>query len=56
MIFNNAFAELNHDNNENQQTEVHNDDADDAVNVKRPSKASRNFAKPVSYKDITEAN
>ena len=29
-----------------------NDDADDAVNVKRPSKASRNFAKPVSYKDI----
>ena len=24
-------------------------------NVKRPSKASRNFAKPVSYKDITEA-
>ena len=29
-------------------------DADDAVNVKRPSKASRNFAKPVSYKDITE--
>ena len=51
MIFNNAFEELNHDN-ENQQTEVHNDDADDAVNVKRPSKASRNFAKPVSYKDI----
>ena len=40
--------------NENQQTEVH-DDADDTVNVKRPSKASRNFAKPVSYKDITEA-
>ena len=28
---------------------------DDAVNVKRPSKASRNFAKSVSYKDITEA-
>ena len=54
MIFNNAFEELNHDN-ENQQTEVHNDDVDDAVNVKRPSKASRNFAKPVSYKDITEA-
>ena len=53
MIFNNAFEELNH--NENQQTEVHNDDADDAVNVKRTSKASRNFAKPVSYKDITEA-
>ena len=52
-IFNNAFEELNHDN-ENQQTEVHNDDTDDAVNVKRPSKASRNFAKPVSYKDITE--
>ena len=25
------------------------------VNVKRPSKASRNFAKPVSRKDITEA-
>ena len=23
--------------------------------LKRPSKASRNFAKPVSYKDITEA-
>ena len=38
--------------NENQQTEVHNDDA---VNVKQPSKANRNFAKPVSYKDITEA-
>ena len=55
MIFNNAFEELNHDNNENQQTEVHNDDADDAVNVKRPSKASRNFAKPVSYKDNTKA-
>ena len=53
-IFNNAFEELNHDN-ENQQTEVHNDDTDDAVNVKRPSKASRNFAKPVSYKDISEA-
>ena len=52
--FNNAFEELNHDN-EKQQTEVHNDDADDAVNVKQPSKASRNFAKPVSYKDITEA-
>ena len=28
---------------------------DNAVNAKRPSKASRNFAKPVSYKDITEA-
>ena len=54
MIFNNAFEELNHDN-ENQQTEVYNDDADGAVTVKRPSKASRNFAKPVSYKDITEA-
>ena len=54
MIFNNAFEELNHDN-ENQQTEVHNDDADDAVNVKWPSKASWNFAKPISYKDITEA-
>ena len=53
-IFNNAFEELNH-YNENQQTEVHNDDADDAVNVKQPSKESRNFAKPVSYKDITEA-
>ena len=53
-IFNNAFEELNYDN-ENQQTEVHNNDTDDAVNVKRPSKASRNFAKPVSYKDITEA-
>ena len=56
-IFNNAFEELNHDN-KNQQTEVHNDDRSDtdaAVNVKRPSKASRNFAKPVSYKDITEA-
>ena len=39
LIFNNAFEELNHDN-ENQQTEVHNDDADDAVNVKWPSKAS----------------
>ena len=51
MIFNNAFEELNHDNNENQQTEVHNDDVDIAVYVK----ASRNFAKPVSYKDITEA-
>ena len=55
MVFNNAFEELNHDSNENQQTDVHNDDADDAVNVKWPSKASRNFAKPVSYKDITEA-
>ena len=54
MIFNNAFEELNNDN-ENQQTEVHYNDADDAVNVKRPSKASRNFAKPISYKDITEA-
>ena len=32
-----------------------NDDAGDAVNVKQPSKASRNFATPVSYKDITEA-
>ena len=53
-IFINAFEELNHDN-ANQQTEVHNNDADDAVNIKRPSKASRNFAKPVSYKDITEA-
>ena len=52
MVFNNAFEELNHDSNENQQTDVHNDDA---VNIKRPSKASRNFAKPVSYKDITEA-
>ena len=55
MVFNNAFEELNHDSNENQQTDIHNDDADDAVNVNRPSKASRNFAKPVSYKDITEA-
>ena len=54
MIFNNVFEELNHDN-ENQHTEVHNDDADDAVNVKRQSKARRNFPKPVSYKDITEA-
>ena len=53
-IFNNAFEELNHDN-ENQQTEVHNDDTDNAVNVKQPSKASRNFAKPVSYKYIAEA-
>ena len=42
MIFNNTFEELNHDN-ENQQTKVHNDDADDAVNVKQPSKASRNL-------------
>ena len=33
MVFNNAFEELNHDSNENQQTDVHNDDADDAVNV-----------------------
>ena len=41
--------------NEYQQTEVHNDDADDTVNVKWPSRASSNFAKPVSYKDITEA-
>ena len=55
MIFNNAFVELNHDNNKKRQTEVHNDDADDTVNVKQPSKASRNFTKPVSYKDITEA-
>ena len=55
MVFNNAFEELNHDSNENQQTDVHKDDAEDAVNVKRSSKASRNFAKPVSYKDITEA-
>ena len=47
------MEELNHDNNENQQTEVNNDDADDAV--KQPSKASRNFAKPVTHKDITEA-
>ena len=53
MIFNNAFEELNHDNNENQQTEVNNNDADDAV--KQPSKASRNFARPVSHKDNTEA-
>ena len=53
-FFNNVFEELNHDK-ENQQTEVHNNDTGDAVNVKRPSKASRNFAKPVSYKDITEA-
>ena len=38
MIFNNAFEELNHDNNENQQTEVNNDDANDAIiSVKRPS-------------------
>ena len=29
-ILNNAFEELNHDN-ENQQTEVHNDDTDDAL-------------------------
>ena len=55
MIFNSAFEELKHDNNENQQTEVNNDDTDDTVNVKWPSKASRNFAKPVSHKDITEA-
>ena len=55
MVFNIAFEELNHDSNENQQTDVHNNDADDAANVKQPSKASRNFAKPVSYKDITEA-
>ena len=52
--FNNPFEELNHDSNENQQTEVHNGDADDAVNVKQPSKASKNFATPVSYKNITE--
>ena len=53
--FSTAFEELNHDN-ENQQTEVHNNDADNPVNVTRPSKASRNFAKPVCYKDtITEA-
>ena len=37
MIFNNTFEELNHDNNENQQTKVSNDDADEAVDVKRPS-------------------
>ena len=54
MIFNSTFEELNHDNNENQQTEIKNDDMDDAV--KRPSKrASRNFTKPVSHKDVTEA-
>ena len=51
--FNSAFEGLNHDDNENQQTEVNNDDMDDAV--KQPSKESRNFAKPVSHKDITEA-
>ena len=45
MIFSSAFEELNHDNNENQQTEVNNDDVDDTVNVKRPSKASWNFTK-----------
>ena len=49
------MEELNHDNNENQQTEVNNDDEDDTINVKWPSKASRNFTKPVSHKDITEA-
>ena len=52
MIFNSAFEGLNH---ENQQTEVNNDDVDDAVNIKWPSKTSRNFAKPVSHKAITEA-
>ena len=35
MIFNSAFEELNHDNNQNQQTEVNNDDSNDAV--KQPS-------------------
>ena len=49
------YQELNHDNNEKQQTKVNNDDADDVVKVKRPSKTSRNVAKPVSHKDITEA-
>ena len=39
MIFNSAFKELNHDNNENQQTKVNNDDVNDAVNVKWLSKA-----------------
>ena len=53
MIFNNAFEEINHDN-ENQQTEIHNDDADGAVNVKL-SGHLRQVAKPISYKDITEA-
>ena len=43
MIFNNASEELNHDSNKNQQTEVHNDDADDAVNVKWPSKGKQEF-------------
>ena len=52
-FFNSAYEELHHDNNENQQTVVNNVDADNAV--KRPSKASRNFGKPVSHKDISEA-
>ena len=49
------FYELNHDNNENQETEVNIDYMDDTVKVKWLSKASRNFAKPVSHKDVTEA-
>ena len=55
MIFNSAIKELKYENNENQQTEVSNDDMDNEVNVKQPSKASRNFAKPVFHKDITKA-
>ena len=54
-IFNSAFEEFN---KESQRTEVNNHDtSDDVVNIKpkRPSKATRNFAKPVSFKDITEA-
>ena len=43
MIFNNTFEELNYDNIESQQTEVDNNDADNTVNVKQLSKASRNL-------------
>ena len=51
-IFNSAFEEFN---KESQRTEVNNHDtSDDVVNIK-PKRASRNFAKPVSCKDITEA-
>ena len=54
-IFNSAFEEFN---KESQRTEVNNHDtSDDVVNIKpkRSSKATWNFAKPVSCKDITEA-
>ena len=56
-MFNNAFEEFDGYNTEKQGIEVNSrkNDNDTTMATKRRTKATRNFAPPISNKDITEA-